>query len=111
MRQRTASRERARPLLAGSGRNNNFRQVVSDLMASGPPRPWLSETHESSLVESLVPLAPGSCSWTIQEQSQRCCRLPWVSLGDEPFSPEGWDGDQAVKAGVNPPQTPLAQGG
>src|SRR3954465_14602641 len=24
--------------------------------------------------------------------------LPWVSLGDEPFGPEGWDGDQAVKA-------------
>src|SRR4051794_35049226 len=37
--------------------------------------------------------------------------LPWVSLGDEPFSPEGWDGDQAVKAGVNAPQAPLEQGG
>src|SRR3954463_10234519 len=36
--------------------------------------------------------------------------LPWVSLGDEPFSPEGWDGDQAVKAGVNAPQAPLEQG-
>src|SRR3954447_2656480 len=39
------------------------------------------------------------------------CHLPWVSLGDEPFSPEGWDGDQAVKAGVNAPQAPLEQGG
>src|SRR3954453_13272222 len=38
-------------------------------------------------------------------------RLPWVSLGDEPFSPEGWDGDQAVKAGGNAPQAPLDQGG
>src|SRR4051794_34073564 len=37
--------------------------------------------------------------------------LPWVSLGDEPFSPEGWDGDQAVKAGVNAPQAPVEQGG
>src|SRR4051794_37289574 len=37
--------------------------------------------------------------------------LPWVSLGDEPFSPEGWDGDRAVKAGVNAPQAPLEQGG
>src|SRR4051794_8885265 len=37
--------------------------------------------------------------------------LPWVSLGDEPFSPEGWDGDQAVKAGGNAPQAPLDQGG
>src|SRR4051794_41937071 len=37
-------------------------------------------------------------------------RLPWVSLGDGPFSPEGWDGDQAVKAGVNAPQAPLEQG-
>src|SRR3954465_5548938 len=37
--------------------------------------------------------------------------LPWVSLGDEPFSPEGWDGDQAVKAGGNAPQAPLNQGG
>src|SRR3954449_5143574 len=38
-------------------------------------------------------------------------RLPWVSLGDEPFGPEGWDGDQAVKAGGNAPQAPLDQGG
>src|SRR3982750_4513440 len=44
------------------------------------------------------------------DRSQRQA-LPWVSLGDEPFSPEGWDGDQAVKAGVNAPQAPLEQGG
>src|SRR4051794_33686852 len=57
MRQRTASREKARSLLAGSGRNNNFRQVVSDLIASGPPRPWLSETHENPWSRAWCPSA------------------------------------------------------
>src|SRR3954466_15302857 len=46
----------------------------------------------------------------VRKPNGRSC-LPWVSLGDEPFSPEGWDGDQAVKAGVNAPQAPLEQGG
>ena len=50
VRQRTASRERkARPLLAGPGRNNNFRQVVSGGIALAPPEPWLSETHANFL--------------------------------------------------------------
>src|SRR4051812_32592340 len=47
----------------------------------------------------------------LQPRTKAVESLPWVSLGDEPFSPEGWDGDQAVKAGVNAPRAPLEQGG
>src|ERR1041384_8019778 len=37
--------------------------------------------------------------------------LPWVSLGDEPFRPERWEGDHQMKAGVDAPEPALEQGG
>src|SRR3954463_4695998 len=37
--------------------------------------------------------------------------LPWVSLGDEPFGPEWWEGDHQMKAGVDAPEPALEHGG
>src|SRR3954464_10489023 len=54
----------------------------------------------SGCTESRRPLAelsnritPGAPKPLPQSVDLTATYLPWVSLGDEPFSPEGWDGD------------------
>src|SRR5215207_2064214 len=67
------------------------------------PAPWpASATHGAPAYPLLN--NPGS----LNPSSSPGAR---ISLGDEPFGPERWDGDQAVKAGVDAPEPALEQGG